>query len=400
MLKMISSILTFIILFTINIYADTGDIVNSGNHTYKAVRLTPSIYNNTNENLSDILILDKNEVAVPYFINSYENIQGKYVNFKYNLNFVSSYIKDKNYISDYYIEGNDEKDLLATSINVETKTVLFAKTVKLMGSFDGVNWEYIKDDKLYRVDNTEKLSISFDKPVKYTHYRFIVLDGDKNLTFDNVSLEYNQLVVNKSFFIESLSPTFEVKQEDKTTIIELFGLKNIKINEITFETDDQFKRNFSFPTGYTKTLYNLSFENDTYKDTTLLLNGYVQNLDSVKINIENGDDTPIKVKSVTVSYFADEVVFKGTDKDIYKISYKDPSIIRPPIYDIENYKNLILKEGYDILTIDNIKIKDIKEEPNETNEKYYSIIFNTVITITSIILFFIVISNIKRSRSS
>lgn len=392
MLKTITNIIVFVILFTVNVYADTGDVLIDGPHTYKAIKITPTIYNNSNQNLSDILILDENKKPVPYFINSYKNTE-EYSNNSYPLNFISFHVKDNDYFSDYFIPHEGNSDLLATSISLNTKETLFTKTIRLMGSFDGVNWEFIKTDNLYRVDNNEKLTIEFDKPLKYNYYRFIL--PDSNIVFDNVLLKYDEVVVNMSFFIETLIPKFEQKQEDRTTIIELFGLKNVKINEITFESDDQFKRTFSFNNGE-KTLYNLIFENSNYRDTILKLNGYTEDEDSLKIRIDNGDDTPIKIKNVIVSYFADEVVFKAENKFHYKILYNDKSVVAKPVYDMEKYKHLILQEGYDILPIYNIEVEAVADAPKP---KDYSIAFNVVVTISSLILFFIVLSNMKRSKS-
>ena len=67
-LKIINSALFFALLCMsgASTFAHTATIENSGEHKYKAVRLTPEIYSNANSNLSDILIKDESGENVPF----------------------------------------------------------------------------------------------------------------------------------------------------------------------------------------------------------------------------------------------------------------------------------------------------------------------------------------------
>ena len=70
--KLIPSLVALLLLPAL-CWADTADIPLSGTQSYKAIRLTPEIYNQSNRSLSDLLIKDQNGNPVPYFLNSCES---------------------------------------------------------------------------------------------------------------------------------------------------------------------------------------------------------------------------------------------------------------------------------------------------------------------------------------
>lgn len=74
--KAISVIFALSILTTLA-HAYTAVVENCGTSTYKSVRITPEIYNNANEDLSDLVLKDSQENRVSYFINeaSLENAE-------------------------------------------------------------------------------------------------------------------------------------------------------------------------------------------------------------------------------------------------------------------------------------------------------------------------------------
>ena len=77
--KTFISIVLFILLINTYVYAldysFNARIIDSGNQKYKAIKLTPQIYNNTVENLADLEIFDEKKQPVPYFINSFYESQ-------------------------------------------------------------------------------------------------------------------------------------------------------------------------------------------------------------------------------------------------------------------------------------------------------------------------------------
>jgi len=112
----ISSIL-FILLFA-TAFTHTATIENSGENRYKAIRLTPEVYNNANRNLSDLRITDASGEYVPFFIHSD--------------NFVESFIPDfrteeEGRFTHIHIEGL--KHLRLSEIIIDTDS-MFRRTVE------------------------------------------------------------------------------------------------------------------------------------------------------------------------------------------------------------------------------------------------------------------------------
>ncbi|MCL1810019.1 MAG: hypothetical protein FWG42_09695 [Clostridiales bacterium] len=381
--------------------AETASFLISGEHEYKAVRLTPPIYGGANRDLSDLLVLDEEGKPVPYFINSYEISQSKSQYFQYPLMHADTFVKSGDTYDDYYIETSENRDMLATSVSIETNSGMFAKSVELRGSYDGVVWDFVKNDKLYRVDESEKLSIAFEKPLKYTHYRFRVHSNAEKgaardaLSISGVFLEYSQDTMDKVYFTETMEPAFKIEQRGGSTVIKLQGLNNVRINEVTIHTGDQFKRMAYFAQGNAKVLYNLSFSGNDYQDLTLGFNGFSESAAALEIEISNGDDAPIAVSGATLTYFADDVVFKGENGKAYSLSFGDADVSRAPVYDIAGYKDLVLEEGYDTLAILGIK----QEEMNEVVKPDYSAAFNAVVIAVSILLGFVILMRVRRREA-
>lgn len=164
--KIISMVCLLAVFNTITAFAHTAVIEISGENQYKAVRLTPEIYNNANGNLSDLLIKDSKGETVPYFINS--GFQKVYTSQEaYPMELIHAYTKDNSFYFDYKLAAERENDTIATSVEVLTGCTDFAKAVDVYGSYDNLHWEFIQNDKLYAIDDKSKLSIEFHKPQKY-----------------------------------------------------------------------------------------------------------------------------------------------------------------------------------------------------------------------------------------
>ena len=140
--KLIASIFIFIALpgnsaYAFD-YAYNTTIDNTGSYKYKAVRLTPEIYNKIRGDMADLELYDKNNEPVPYFINSFVESEIESRN-TYNMKLVNSFIKDEYSYYDYALENQLNGDVTATSMEVQTKQEGFAKKVEIFGGYDNVN---------------------------------------------------------------------------------------------------------------------------------------------------------------------------------------------------------------------------------------------------------------------
>jgi hypothetical protein len=393
--KVIVSALLFISLYCTNAYcldfSYSAGIKNTGSKKYKAVRLTPEVYNNIQENMADLLVYDKNNETVPYFVNSFIESKAE-TNLSYEMKLVNSFVKDEYFYYDYTVENPQNEDVTATSIEVQTGSGGFAKNVELYGGYDNKNWEKIKDDILYKVNDSEKLQVTFGDVKKYTCYRFKISNNLENVAFSSVALKYNTVQQKKEYFIDTLAPKFTTEDKENTTVIKVQGLKNLKLASITLKTDDMFKRKATFDSRISKMLYNLEFQNTKYRDLTIPLDEYKINSDTAEIITDNKDDKPIKVLGIETKYLADELIFDGSKSGEYTLRFGSSKMVSPKSYDISNYREQILKDGYDVLSIGSIKI----ENPQTPAEPKYKLIFNITIFVVALVMGIIVFLKLKK----
>jgi len=367
--------------------------VTTGNgQTYTSVRLTPEIINESQSDLSDLLLMSDGQ-PLPYFINGYSVSQSESIT-EYRMVLSDSYEKDSFQYLDYKLQEEPADDIIATSLHM-TATGQFAKEISLYGSYDGLHWDFVRDDSIHQVDGSRKLSVELLPKEKYTWYRFRISGNQEPVTFDRVWLEYRVDVASKNFFVETLSPGMAVEQDEKATVVILSGLKNLELSEIELKTDSMFKRNV-YINGSPHVLYNLTFGSKSYRDLTIRLNGYQCRSDQLEIRIENGDDTPIQLDSISVSYLAYDIIFQNTQNPI-TLYFGNVEIARPPQYDIAGYRENILAEGYGSSAIG--EIIELPAEPSKnTDAPDYTMVFNIVIVLVAVLLAVILIIRLKKVK--
>lgn len=395
--KLLASILLFVFLNSTVVYAldfsNSARIENEGNKRYKAVRLTSEIYNNIRGNMADIAIFDKDNEPVPYFINSFVESGVEEIK-AYEMRLINSFVKDEYFYYDYTLLKPQDEDVTATSIEMQTDKEGFAKKVEVLGGYDNVNWEKVQDDILYSVGGSKKLEITFDSIKKYTHYRFKILNNLERVSFSAVELKYNRVMQEREYFTNTISPDFTAQERGETTVIKTSDFKNLKLTGIILKTDSMFKRNVTFDGRVTKMLYNLEFENTKYKDLTIPMDMYRVSADTCEIVIDNQDDKPIKILGVEGKYLVDELIFEGAKPGEYTLRFGNSEVLSPKSYDISNYKEQIINEGYDVLSL-----KGIKAEPSEVPQepqRDYKWIFNITIIVVAVVLGIIVALKLKK----
>ena len=372
-------------------YAHTASIEISGENPYKALRLTPQIYHASNSDLSDLLIKDSKGENVPYFINTGAN--RVYSNRGiYQMALINAYLKDDSFYFDYKLNAAQSGDIISTSIEFATKNTNFAKEVDVYGSYDNIHWDHIQKDTLYSIDDKSKLAIAFARPQKFTHFRLKLANNLEQISFDMVDLVYSIETSEETYFIETLEPAFMMESGDKRTDIVIEGLENMRLCDVTVHTDSMFKRNVRTPHGISKELYNLSLSGTSYADTTIPLYWNTSQDKTYRLTIADGDDKPITIRSITVRYYADDVVFEGKAGGDYTLEFGRDSAKTAPVYDIERYKNEILKGTIDKAVIGEIRYVTEERAP----ERNYRVIFNIVIIVVTLLLGTVILLKLKK----
>jgi hypothetical protein len=374
------------------LFAHDADIAIQGENRYKSLRLTPQVYNASHSRLADLLIKDHNGEPVPYFINS--NLQETNTSREtWLLVLVDSYIKENYFYFDYKLAVERNSDTIATSLEFSTRNTGFAKSVDVYGSHDGINWDFVQSDTLYVVDDRSKLVINFKQSQKFTHYRFRLANNLEQIFFGMVNLVYSTVVSEETWFIESLTPSFTIESEDKTTKIIIDGLKNLRLCDLTIDTDSMFIRNVRAPGGIKKELYHLSINGAEYNDTTLPLIRHVVKDQLFTIIIDDADDRPINIKAITVRYYADDLVFEGIDGKMYTLEFGIDSVKTAPVYDIARYRNEILKGPIDRLSLGPIRYT---ETVPEGKLGFNKMIFNIAVILVTLLLGVLIVFRLKK----
>ncbi|MDR1322744.1 MAG: hypothetical protein LBK56_15210 [Gracilibacteraceae bacterium] len=362
--------------------------------SYTSVRLTPPIIGHANPDLSDIRLMAGGQ-AVPYFINSYA-VTGSLTVMTYELAPADSYNRDSFQYLDYKLSSEYSDDITATALHIAAAGQ-FVKDIALYGSYDGTHWDFIKNDSVYQVEGGRKLSVSLLPGEKYTRYRLRLSGNQEPVSFSRVWLEYNLDTVSKDYFVETLTPAMSVRQEGKTTVVALDGLKNLTLSEIELQTGDMFKREV-YVNGSARTLYNLVFAGGGYRDLTIPMNGYQCLSDRLELQIHNGDDLPIQPDAVAVSYLAYDVVFQNTQTPV-TLYFGGDEHSAPPRYDIMSYKEYILAEGYSRSAVGEISESPVfSTEEEETAAPDYTPLFNITIVAAAVLLTAVLVTRLKKIK--
>lgn len=374
-------------------------IENSGNSTYKSVRITPEIARNANTNLSDILVTDDKGETVPYFINTSSN-RTSFTSHNYPMTLLDSYKKGEAFYQDYGLTDLPNYDVMASSINLITRNEGFAKKVTVYGSYDNLHWERIQEDKIYNVDGNRKLQIEFNRPKKFTHYQLRLENNLEKIRFESVYLNYSFENISRLYFEETISPEFSVEELDKYTKIYVHDLSNLRVKEIEIETDSIFKRGAIVETmSVAQEIYNLSFDGIKYRQTVIEMPNTKIIGDTITIIINNYDDTPINITGINVRYYADEIIFKDKGSETFTISFFSDSSISAPVYDIASYKNEILKGDIDSLSIKEINPDEVIEVEEIVEESFdFKLIYNIGIIAVTLLLGILILLKLKNKK--
>jgi hypothetical protein len=378
--------------FSAPAFAHDASIEAGGGNRYKALRLTPQVYNAANSDLSDLLIKDSSGEDVPYFINA--GFQEIFADREaYPMELIDSYVEDDSFCFDYRLATERDSDTIATSVEFAATGADFAKVVDIYGSYDNIHWEFVQNDKIYAIDGVQKLSVEFTQPEKYTHYRFKLSNNLERISFDAVNLIYNVETWGEVYFVESLVPEFRVENFGDRTDIIIDGLKNLRLRDITISSGSMFKRTATAPGGIQKEIYDLSLNGASYSDTSIPLDRYISQDESYVVTISDYDDKPIEISGITIGYYADDLVFEGIAGESYTLEFGADPAKTPPVYDIERYKKEILEGPIDRAALGEIHYAAPEEAPPEQD---YRMLFNIVVIGVAALLGAVILMKLRK----
>ncbi len=376
-MKKINKIVLYMFLliaFHIFSYEYFKEIKTSGKSGYKEFLITEDIYENSRNNLGDIRILDGKGKEVPYVIET-EKIWSQYNEKIISERKISERItkKDKMEFIVKFNTDNAMSDIIGNRIEVVPEKNFYSE-YELLGSGNGTDWEHITSGEIYKTDEKQNLTIEFSEK-RYEYYK-IITPVDKGNLFNSAILKLSDSIDEKPETIET-DLSYEVEKNEKDTILKIKS-KFLPLKSIVIDTEDEFKRSYSVREK--DSYYNEGVISRVGEKKELTINlENVPKTDTVIIEIRNGDNEPIKIKGIKGIYTPDRIVFKGEEKESYRVTFGDEKLYKPQ-YDLEEFSNMI-KEREIVSTEKLNKVGKTSKSEKKDYTVYYNIFIGIIVLI-------------------
>lgn len=389
-MKKINKIILFLFLITIiqlfsSQYFKTIKI--TGKSAYKQFFLTEDIYENSKNNLGDIRIIDKNGKEVPYVIESgkEQEKRSEKIVARAKIDEVLTK-KDK---MEFIVKFNSDsslKDIIGNRLALIPSKNFYSEYT-LLGSNNGTDWEQITSGEIYKTPDKSNLTIEFSEK-RYEFYK-IVTPLDKGNIFSEAILKLSNNEVGK-LKIVGTKLDYKIEQEGKSTILKIKS-KFLPLKNIVLDVNDEFQRNYTVRSG--DNLYAEGIISKVGERSNLIINlETVPKLSEIIVEIQNGDNSPLKINEVTGNYVPDRIVFRATEGEDYKITFGDGNLNKPE-YDIAEFADSI-KERDEVFAG---KLEK-SEGNNISKSKDYTVYYNVFIGFIVIVLIGFMVKKIAKNK--
>ncbi len=365
----------------------------TGENEFKYIWLDEEVYRHVKHNLNDIRLIDESGNFIPYFVdNIYTKMEG--VTQLFNLQLIDTKnMKDKELFDFQVNRNNTNKDVTINYMELDVRGQNYVKEINIYGSYDGVLWEFITKDKIYNIDNMNKTNLYFNSIKKYNFYRFEILNNIEGVKINDITGYKNDTNTYTSRYYKQKELKHSLENKNKSTYLYLNNFDRLHIHKINIETSDTFRRNYEIylngeeHSDYMGEIYNLNLKNLQTKNTEINLPNGTKNTE-LKIKINNGDDKPLNISRILVTYSVDKIIFKANQKANYKLLYKN-DISEKPMYDIEKNKLYILNEKMDecklgSIVVNNATAIDDEKIKKADNTEFYKVMFNILTGMVSV----------------
>ena len=389
-MKKITKIILFLFLLTIvqlfsSQYFKTIKI--TGKSAYKQFFLTEDIYENSKNNLGDIRIIDKNGKEVPYVIETgkEQEKRSEKIVAKAKIDEVLTK-KDK---MEFIVKFNSDsslKDIIGNRLALIASKNFYTEYT-LLGSNNGTDWEQITLGEIYKTPDKSNLTIEFSEK-RYEFYK-IVTPLDKGNIFSEAILKLSNNEAEKFKTIRT-KLDYKVEQEGKNTILKIKS-KFLPLKNIVLDVNDEFQRNYAVRSG--DNLYAEGIISKVGEKSNLIINlENVPKLSEIIVEIQNGDNSPLKINGVTGNYVPDRIVFRATEGEDYKITFGDESLDKPE-YDIAEFADSIKER--DEVFVGKLEKADIKKV---SKPRDYTVYYNVFIGAVVVILIGFMLNKINKNK--
>lgn len=379
-------------------------IETHGEGSYQALFLDEEVYAGSDEDLRDLRIVNPKGQFVPYYIDSGYG-EAKEQTVTYSSSLVHTATKDGDTLFDYKIMPvADNVDIQGNILTLELPKVDFLKHIKVYGSYDGNQWEYVDQSELYRTDQLSKGTIELEAEYKYEYYRLSVLDNVEKLAFPSVQLIHSTQEHQWIDYKKMGKPSFEVKQEDGVTQIIIDNESRLQVIELQLMTEDNnYIRSYELydaqgariSTVGKQELYQMDFKDVQIKNNMITAANPIRT-PNITLRINNRDDMPLNIAGFGIGYILDKVVFEDKGEGPYKLLYGN-STAPGPQYDIVNFKSHIEQEGVAVGKL-SAQVEARGSAPADKDPAWWQqqkLWFNTIIVVVALLLIVLLVKKMK-----
>ncbi|MDA3899617.1 MAG: hypothetical protein PF637_03750 [Spirochaetes bacterium] len=352
---------------------------------YTEITLTEEHYQSTNNDLSDIRIIDSEGSFCPYIINSTEKNSTRET-FIHETKLIDSNTLKKGEATNFYYDFqiiSNENSIKVNRFHLNTDGDDFSLQVEIWGRMSKSTWSYITKDSIYSLDNIQKKTIETERHHSYDYYR--LLFNKKNAPFLSLELQCDFDIIKTSIkpFQHYVDLDFSIRTDKKKSIIMIANPDRLKIDSLTIDSNTPYKRWYTINTSRSQIgrgyIYSLSFEDDIIENKSISLNDITRE-EQLKLVIDNQDDAPLSITKITARYLVDKIIFRASGHPPYKLLYGNKTA-KPPVYDMRHYKETIKEEQISTATL----MERIENSGYVENIQTGKTLFSVIIVITGLV---------------
>ncbi len=329
------------------------------------IPLDPGYKQYMSTDLHDMRIYDSKQKEVPYVVLSEPLLKAK-------SDFVAYEIVSQNHFSTYseIIIRNPNKDKISNiAFNINNSDAY--KYCSIEGSNDKKQW--------YSVSELQELSLAYNElytnqykciyfPMNdYEYFRLSVDDWNSHpLKINSAGCFKNSVIAGKLNEV-SFTKTISEQPKTKTTLVRLAFPNNQTINRIDFKIKSPrlysrhaviFANRSQTTKNHTENYRDVVYEFELRSDNVLFFDVPALNDKELFIEIENKDNPPLEIESISCKQLASYLVCDFTANEAYtlKCGNKD---LKLPEYDLVNFVAQIPQ------LLPEVKLSPIKEMPKQ-----------------------------------
>lgn len=319
---------------------------------FNRVEIPPEVYAQAQMGLGDLRILDDTGKAVPYILETPQEITQDLAPMT-EFTLLRSFQKGNEVAFDFAGAVPEGTDLL---INRMTAIIGFDddffKYVELYGSYDNRRWEWIGADTLYRVAGTVDDTLVLDTARKYGFYRIVILDNVEGIALQGLA---GTLVTSaEKLSVRTIAlPSAALSRVENASLTEIRvkGYRNLPVHAIALDAEGLYHRPSQvrsdaadtpytlFGSGY---LYQSTLKGDKPLKNSLALRA-TEPYDTLLLQIENNDSPPLTIDGITLEYAADALIFETAPGSAYRLQYGNATAPTPQ-YDLDTFRNEIIQQ--------------------------------------------------------